>query len=827
MTRILKGLVFCVALLASPACRPREALSEILLENEFWSVTVQPRWGARASSLYSRGQERDFVVNWTPSVLSRFDDAEIFTGGAFAGSMAGSFVSFRDPAGQLCLPYEVTARAPGAVTLTWEHRAPLFTGLEEERTIALSDGAPEITLDIKVTNRSGERRVIAYRFQDWLGSGGNLGHESVYVVPQSGGEIQAYTYEAATRNPARISPDPGMPWYAVADLPGDTGLLVRVAGSRVGGFVQWFPASPDPAVRTAEIFFPVTHLQPGESWRAKIVFTAFRPSAPGHIEPGIARFLSSPALTEALLAAASARTRSGPPHNARMKMFPGTTPLRVVPVHATDAFLGTGRVQDYGGTLESIHLFGTPGEAVPFALAALAGQDIAGAEFTLTDLVGGSRFRRRTIGRDNFETRFASADGHGYLLHDFSLARDLPEEVGAINNNLRDAPSLTPFSLSRGESAGIWALLRLPEDAAAGDYRGRATVSTPGGGKTGFDVKLTVYPFTLSKPPGKVYGTAFRYHLRQGAEDTRPHAASETALREALAGITRLGFRKIFLYGETDEVLWKLDRCVELGWKDAVFVIISGTAWRRLSPEQLAERYGEHGFAFFAWAMDEPRFKARGDIERMVSQYEAITASGHRPYYSSNSPFGHLFSELMPELVPDKVMNSPLFLDITRRYAAAGRDIFWYSADISYRRNEARRIARMRRGVFFWKEPVSGILDWGDDSIHPSKSDANSVGFAGSEVLHRTGRENIRQGLIDMYYLHTLEEKAKTTADETARREAEQFLAWVRARFDRDPSRHAEQMGDLSYLDNLRREAAELIIRIGRPARAGRAAPAP
>jgi len=65
-----------------------------------------------------------------------------------------------------------------------------------------------------------------------------------------------------------------------------------------------------------------------------------------------------------------------------------------------------------------------------------------------------------------------------------------------------------------------------------------------------------------------------------------------------------------------------------------------------------------------------------------------------------------------------------------------------------------------------------------------------------------------------MYYLYTLEQKVMKTRNETAKKEAEQFLSWIKEHFNGDPSYHAQMIGDLGYLDSLRREAAELIIKI-------------
>jgi hypothetical protein len=810
MIKSLKFSLFCILLTVAVYFLHPDVCtaSEITIENDFWKVTVQPDYGGRSSQIYSKTYDYDFVVKWTPS-----EDKRMATGGAFAGSMVGSFVSFRDPAGQMSQKYEVVEKNKSNIRLRWEHKAVLFKGLEEERTITLENNRPEISLGIKVTNRSDEKRMIAYRFQDWLGTGRNLGYESVYIVPQSGNRVHTYLYQPSVITPTLLVPNPSKPWYAVVDLPRDVGLLVKVEASEVGGFSQWFPSNPDPEVRTTEIFYPVVRLNPGEAWKTKITFTAFKPSAsvPEHIGMDEANHLKKEVIVNSLLTIASSKTRSGPPLNAKMHISSESRMLKITPVHPTDALLGTNLIQDYGGTLQSIHLYGTPGEPIPLAFSVTARCKIGAAKISFTNLYTAGRLWRKTIQKESIEAWFASTDGQGYLLKNWGLARNLPEEVGGINNSLKDAPELTPFSLSEGEHAGIWALLRLPENTVPGDYSGKAVIKTEGGEEFSFLINLTVYPFSLLKPEDKIYGAAFRYHLKTGKDDAREYAVEKPVLRKALEGITELGFRTFLVYGNRDETLWKIDQCVELGWRNASFII---TSWNTIAPDELRKRYGNYNFRFYAWAIDEPRSISRGDIERTLSQHSKAVKIGYQPFYSCNSPFALIFAELLPDMVPCHVMNSPLFLDVTRRYSKAGRDIYWYAAELSERSNTMRTIARLRRGIYFWKEPVNGFLDWGEDSIYPKKSDANTIGFAGTEVLHRTGRENIRQALTDMYYLYTLEQKVMKTRNETAKKEAKQFLSWIKEHFNGDPSYHAQMIGDLGYLDSLRREAAELIIKI-------------
>ncbi|MFW6039102.1 MAG: hypothetical protein ACOC9P_01350 [bacterium] len=778
--------------------------SELHLESRFMELTVQPDFGARASRIYSKPHDYEFVVNWSPD-----EEAGTVRGGGFAGIMLGTFTSDREPEGQLNQSYELIEHDSRSARLRWRQDAALFSDLLEQRTITLSDEEPEARLEIEVTNRAEEPRFLAYRFQDWTGTGEAGGFESVYINPQRDDAPHAYMWpQDHPPSGHKFYLHPEEHWFGRVDLPRYTGLVVEVEGADVTSFMQYFSRDARSKMRTAEIYFPITRLAPGESWQTTLTYRVFNPSEPeATLEPGLARFLETERIRSLLKDAAYDRARASLPLGAQMRILGDDAPMRLLPAHPTDADLGTQRVQHYAGTLRRMRLAGTPGEVVPFAFNAIATRAMDELTLSFSDLTHAET--GESISHDRIEPRFVSADGYGYLLNDWALSRDVPEQIGQIGNDVRDADELTAFSLSVDETAPLWATLRVPSDAAAGRYATEARLATPDGEVASFEIELTVHPFELREPTEKVYGSFFRHRLAPEG-DPSPGQATRASLRAALENVDDMGYRALVVYLSGDEALWLMDQCAEMGWENATFVLIGGFG---LDPDELEKRYAKQNFTILGWTVDEPRYKGRGDIERAVQRYERRLDQGLRPTYTPNSPFALMFSEILKEYVPILVTSVPHFIDITRRYDQQGRDIYWYSAGLSDPENASRIQKRLVRGVYLWKEPVNGIIDWGEDAHHPRKSYSSVAGFAGREIVHRTGRENVRQALIDMRYLYTLEQELQH-APGPVREEAEALLSWVRTTFSDNPSHEAVMLGDLTSLDFIRQEVARMLTTI-------------
>ncbi len=117
------------------------------------------------------------------------------------------------------------------------------------------------------------------------------------------------------------------------------------------------------------------------------------------------------------------------------------------------------------------------------------------------------------------------------------------------------------------------------------------------------------------------------------------------------------------------------------------------------------------------------------------------------------------------------------------------------------------------RGVYVWKEPVSGMMDWGADTV-TQKPYMDFHGFLGKHLVRTQRLENVRQGSVDLFYLNTLEEQlAKTAPRHPDAAAAQAFLDTLRERFQLDYTGEARRITH-SDLDMIRQEAAEWTTRL-------------
>lgn len=797
MKTAASALLAC-AVLMTAGTGPAHGEAAMTMENEYWRLRVEPEYGARASALHSLAHDRDFNLLWRPVTEGR-DEGSV-TGGAFAGRMSGSYLSAQPQEA-----YEVVSAAKTEAVFRYENKHLLLEGLHEEKTIRLE--GPTALCRLEVTNRGREERIIYYRIQDWLGTGTSHGPESVYIVPWTDGPPYAFSPE-----PGEIMHRPFISpagrWFALADLNGDAGLKVSVAGTEAAAFFFWGSAD-DPRSRTAEIFFPRVVLAPGETWSAEVRYTLFKPSAPGDTIAGEpSRRLTAGEIRAALEGRRQVGIRSGLPYGSAMGLPAEGEKLQVAPVHLIDDALEGAPFPEKARTLRSVRLHGTPGEAVPLVLGLRARADISGGRVVFSDFAG----RRRRVPAAAVDSGYVAV-GSGLLVKDWELARDIPMEViGAINNEVSDARALTPFSLEAGAAAYVYSLVRIPERTAPGEYRGRVTFET-GAGAQAVDVNLAVRPFRLLPAKHKTYGTFFRYFIRSGADSDSagPHALSREEYLQALRSVAETGYNGLVIYvADREDLLWALEKCRELGMTGG-FVLTRGH--HHLTAEDvggLKERQNIMG-----WGIDEPiRYH---QIPVGVNRYRNFMRAGlFTPAFTPNVPVGLIMADHLPEIVPIIAMSGNLAygMEATRRYRDEGRQVYWY------RTGQARATIEQRlfRGVYLWKEPVDGILDWGDDSIHPPLGVHQTAGFAGTKVLPRLGRENIRQALIDLDYLHTLETLAAACPDPALKSRAEGMLGWIRGYFGDDWYLAMEPIQNPQFLDDLRghvAEMAEALVRAG------------
>ena len=784
-----------------PAAKPKAPTrtGPVRLENDHWRVVVEPGWGARCRSLFSKAHDYDFVLGWEKRTDKK-TGVQTFFGGAFCGHMCGSYVSEQEDE-----PYTVAEETKTSVTMVWRNTHTLFSDLEEKRVVRLDPDGRSVVVEIAVANRSDEPRTLYYRLHDFLGTGSLNGRDSIYLTPSGGGTVWALA--AVHRQQSNVLVSPSAPWFAMVDLVGDLGLAVEVEQGAVRQFYYWLGR---PRLRTAEVFFERKKLAPGQSWTTRVRLTAFAPSKPVLKNARLAKRLTSDAVAQSVRGQARRRMATGAPMGAELRPAWTDRPVTITPVHPLDASVGTPDFDRYAGTLERITLGGTPGERVPMAFAVTATRAVEHATVTCTDLAsGGNVIPAKRIG-----LRYVSSDGWGYLVRDGTLARTgLPDTVCQMNNDIRDAETLTPLELDVGQTAFLWANVCIPDDATPGRYTGTCAVRAGSTEVGRFDVQLVVYSFRLERPKHKFRGTFFVRRLKTGKPDEPASRLARDQYVAALEGMDQMGYTALTIYeSKPDNIRWVLDQCVKLGWKDRLFVLIAPYG---VNPKELDERYGRHGFTFRAWVIDEPsRYRA---VPEAIRRFRILSPRwGKRCIFTPNTPFGIAMADALPDIVPifAHLGTAAYLVEVTRDYKSRGREVFWYG--MPYGRPAAYK--RLLRGICLWKEPVDGIIDWGE-AASGKRPGHCMTGFAGSRVIPTIARENTRQAYTDLFYLHTLERAVASAPDSNpGKADAQRLLDWLGTRFEYIFSAEAAPFTQV-HMDAIRQEVARHIIAVKHPGR--------
>jgi hypothetical protein len=750
------------------------------MENEIWKLRIEPNEGGRISSMLAKPSGEEHVVSWQEGKgARRAKPSTCFSGGILGGHQCGSYVDE-----QLEADYEVLKADGQHVQLRWQNPYDLFSGLEETRDFQLDGDTLKVRIHLR--NTSTEKRVIYYRVQDFIGLGRLLGQDSVYLYELPEG-MQAKLFNDLARRGSQTIPLMNLvsPSYAICNLDKDAGVQVQADDAPLKALMLWIAGAN---ARTVEFFFAPAELAPGAEWQVNIQYRYFQPSK----ESGS---LHADAIQACLVTERAVRCHYQV-MQPEFRLAGGA--LQIFPLHASEV-APTQPDLDQLKTLQSLRLFGTPGETVALAFTVQSSEKLEGQRIQFGEF-------RSTSGQQlpvDIDPYYVS---EGYMVRDFAHVQKLPHEICNVKSQLPALPAITPFALQPGEVITVRSYLDISPSAQPGLYHGLCQV----GGQE-FAIELQVYPFTLQLPEDKGYGAFFRYMLEGDKHGmAKEWGVSREAFREALLEITRLQWRNLVIYQHNREnILWILDELVALGWRNARFVLIGSDV---VTPAELQERYGQYNFSFLPWAVDEPiSYNAAKIGQRRYKTYE--NRGWPRINFSANTPASLALMNLLPKTEPILAVtgNIMYFVETTRRLTQQNRRSFWYAG---YPNQHVA--GRLVRGVYVWKEPVSGMLDWGADTVSRKPGD-DLHGFLGKQLVRTQRLENVRQGTLDLFYLHTLEEQLKKAgANHPAAKEAETFLASLKARFQLDYTGEARLMTH-SDLDMIRRQAAEWTTKLLQP----------
>lgn len=758
----------------------------VTLENEFWKITLEPEYGARASAMTIKENGEELVKNWKKparKIGKRPPTKQQYQGGALGGHMCGSYLDE-----QLDAEYQVEKSSSTHIIMRWRNSHSVFAGLEETREITLDDN--NIRVAIQVENLADEKRVIYYRLQDFIGTGKNLGMEAVYLYTDRNGlKGKALAPSNLSNSTLPLLHSPAN-WFAMADMLRDYGVKVQTINAPVSALMFWIAAGDQ---RTTEIFWTPTHLEPGQKWQTEIIYSIFKPSKESNelSEKNINRLLNlQPGQTS---------------YATGMQFSPAMGKAVITPLHGTEQI--PERITERFKSLSETELFGTQGETIlgAFSITALEPLPQGTIQFTeFTDATG----KKLEL---QVDPRYISRDACNLMVHDWQLAVNMPEEASTTRSTVKDTPALTPFKLDTGESAHIRTYFRIQENASPGDYRSICTVDAGSAGKYQFTVKLKVYPYKLEMPPNKGYGAFCTFSLAGDPnQHARTHGMTRENFRKAMEALTARHWRNMVIYVEDrDNVFWVLDLLAELGWRDASFVLLRP----RMTHQELMERYKKYNFYFMPWTVDEPvDFHS---LQTGVRRYESYQKRSDFPTanFSANTPLSLALIDLLPQTEPTIAVtgNIMYFVEKTRELRQSGRRVFWYAGT-----PERGVRGRLLRGVYVWKEPVCGMMDWGEVGGSSGFRNSNHGFLGNGELIPAQRAELLTQATYDLMYLHTMEQALKNNPSSPAAAETQAMINWLKSRFDIDYTGEALEI-DHYFLDMIRRQAAEFTVLLKTP----------
>ncbi len=381
----------------------------------------------------------------------------------------------------------------------------------------------------------------------------------------------------------------------------------------------------------------------------------------------------------------------------------------------------------------------------------------------------------------------------------------------------RDAAELQPFDIPVDTLKQIWITVRVPDDAAPGNYRGDLRIVSQGEAKGAIQLELRVLPFQLR--PSPILQSIY-YGAKLGPNRGRPHVTAHTKNEQQLA----VELRNMAEHGLTapttyqaydDQIETVLQIRNNAGFQTGPLFTLGQSTGSSADPERLkvlqgnvrkwlalARKYGHDDVYFYG--LDE----AKGD--RLVAQrsaWQAVREAGGKTfvagYVGSFEAVGDVQDMLVFAGRPDP--------GEAEKYHGIGHQMYSYAnpqcgceQPERYRRNY---------GLLLWKSGFDGAMDfayqwefghiWND--FDNTKYRDHVMAYPTVDgVIDTLQWEGYREGVDDTRYLATLLD-AIDRADPSRASDANAARRWLD---------DVDIDGDL---DAIRAEMVGWILKLQRP----------
>lgn len=455
----------------------------------------------------------------------------------------------------------------------------------------------------------------------------------------------------------------------------------------------------------------------------------------------------------------------------------------------------------------SVDLAACPGEFESATVIVYAAKPLSGLTISVSELQGPATLPAETVDISAVKCWYQAGRGIGDLSHKRLVPELLLKDTGLVkvdedaganylrstaedgtNSYLlcsgknsedladvrpRDGDTLLPVDLGQGRLQQYWLTLHLPDDCAAGAYRGTVKVQA-GDAHRELPLNLTVHPFKLLTPK-LIYSIYYRARL---APDGLPTITSERRSEEQyLAEMKDLLAHGVAYptdyQGWDDEFLTRdLDLRREAGLPGGPYFSLGVGLGNTEDPAKLKElqanvkrwreRLKPYGYdEVYAYGFDE----ATG--ERLASQRQAWAAVQEAGGKTFVACYLKTF-EAMGKLLDLAILAGPPKPEEVAKFHSVGSKVFCYANPQVG--NEEPETYRRNFGLLLWRHDYDGAMDyayqhgfghvWNDfDSTH--YRDHNFTYPTVNGIVDTIQWEGFREGVDDVRYVTTLEAAIK------------------------------------------------------------------
>jgi uncharacterized membrane protein len=235
------------------------ARAVVVLENEFWKLTIWPDLGARVMHAIYKPSGNDWV----------FQDAGLFCDHVTQQTWPGELMKAK-------YDYEIVSAGPDAATVrVWAtingKGDPTISGVVFERVLTLKQGDPRLYAVVRLKNSTDEPRSPTPWIQNLLYVGGGK-ENNHYFRPSTTGVQEAwvdYTGTRTVRNGSDFVREPVAGWTALANTKNGEGAAFLMQYNDLFWLYNAIGAL------TVEWWYNPVPLPPGASWETPVTVVPF------------------------------------------------------------------------------------------------------------------------------------------------------------------------------------------------------------------------------------------------------------------------------------------------------------------------------------------------------------------------------------------------------------------------------------------------------------------------------------------------------------------------------------------------------------------------